>query len=119
VGTLQANQLVITKVQETPWFFRHLRGSAVPFRVDKEWWVLAHFVEYGSPRKYFHCMVVLEADTYKPLRMSLPFAFRKIGIEYCIGMRPLEHAIEFAFSSWDDNPCLAEIPLGGFEWLTL
>jgi glycosyltransferase involved in cell wall biosynthesis len=117
VGQLQDNKLVITKTQPTPWFFRHLRGSAIPFRVEKELWVLAHFVEHSSPRKYFHCMVILDADTYKPLRMSLPFSFRKSGIEYCLGMRPIEHAIEFVFSSWDDNPCLTEIPLNSFEWV--
>jgi hypothetical protein len=117
VGQLQDNKLVITKTHQTPWFFRHLRGSAVPFRIEKELWVLTHFVEYSSPRKYFHCMTVLDAETYTPLRMSLPFAFRKIGIEYCIGMRPMEHAIEFVFSSWDDKPCITEIPLSSFEWL--
>jgi hypothetical protein len=61
--------------------------------------------------------VVLDAKTYKPLRISHPFSFRKTAIEYCIGMRPLERTIEFAFSSWDDNPCLTEIPLESFQWL--
>ncbi len=117
VGQIKSNKLAITKTHTTPWFFQHLRGSAVPFQVEKELWTLTHFVEYGSPRKYFHCMVVLDADTYKPLRISLPFAFRKIGIEYCIGMRPLEKAIEFVFSSWDDNPMITEIPLTSFQWL--
>ena len=119
VGQVKDNKLVITKTHETPWLFRHLRGSAIPFRVDKELWVLTHFVEYSSPRKYFHCMTILDAETYKPVRISLPFSFRKTGIEYCIGMRPLESAIEFVFSSWDDNPCLTEIPLTSFEWLSL
>jgi hypothetical protein len=117
VGQLKDNKLVIAKTQDTPWFFRHLRGSAIPFRVDKELWVLTHFVEYSSPRKYFHCMSILDAETYKPLRISLPFAFRKVGVEYCIGMRPLDGSIEFIFSSWDDNPCITEISLGNFEWI--
>jgi len=117
VGQIKENALVVNTTHPTPWFFRHLRGSAVPFRVDNELWALVHCVEYSSPRKYFHCMVVLDATTYKPLRLSLPFAFRKVGIEYCIGMRPLEHAIEFVFSSWDDNPCITEISLSEFEWI--
>jgi hypothetical protein len=116
VGQVKDNALVITKTHETPWFFRHLRGSAVPFRVGDELWALTHCVEYSTPRKYFHCMVVLDGTTYKPLRMSLPFAFRKVGIEYCIGMRPLDSAIEFIFSSWDDNPCTTEISHTDFEW---
>lgn len=117
VGQLSNNKLVVKTTHETPWFFRHLRGSAVPFRVGDELWALVHCVEYSAPRKYFHCMAVLDAATYKPLRISLPFAFRSVGIEYCIGMRPLERAIEFVFSSWDDNPCITEIGLADFEWL--
>lgn len=119
IGQLKDNKLEITKTHDTPWFFKHLRGSAIPFRIDSQLWVLAHCVEYGSPRKYFHCMVVLDADTYTPIQMSLPFSFRKTGIEYCIGMRPMERAIEFVFSSWDDNPMITEIPLTRFQWIQL
>ncbi len=117
IGQLKDAKLEITKTHKTPWFFRHLRGSAIPFRIENELWALTHCVEYSTPRKYFHCMVVLDGTTYKPLRLSLPFSFRKVGIEYCIGMRPLESTIEFVFSSWDDNPCITEIPLKSFEWL--
>jgi glycosyltransferase involved in cell wall biosynthesis len=119
VGQLKDKTLEITTTHPTPWLFRHIRGSAIPFRIDNELWVLTHCVEYSSPRKYFHSMVVLNAKTYKPLRMSLPFSFRKTEIEYCIGMRPQERAIEFVFSSWDDNPLITEIPLESFQWLQL
>jgi hypothetical protein len=117
VGQLTENKLVVSTVHQTPWFFKHLRGSAVPFQVENELWALTHCVEYSTPRKYFHCMVVLDAKTYKPLRVSLPFSFRKTTIEYCIGMRPLERSVEFVFSSWDDNPCITEILLDSFQWL--
>jgi hypothetical protein len=117
VGQIRDNTLAVTTTHPTPWFFRHLRGSAVPFRIDNELWALTHCVEYSTPRKYFHCMVVLDATTYKPLRMTLPFAFRSVGIEYCIGMQPLETAIEFVVSTWDDNPRLTQIPLDSFEWV--
>jgi tetratricopeptide (TPR) repeat protein len=117
VGQIENNQLKISTTHTTPWFFRHLRGSAPPFRIDSELWTLVHCVEYGSPRKYFHCFVVLDASTYKPLRITLPFCFRKPTIEYCLGVRPMEQAIECTVSSWDDNPMTIEVPLKNLEWL--
>lgn len=69
---------------ETPPAFSLLRGSA-PGRLYKgEMWVLTHFVEYSSPRKYYHCFVKLNKDTYKPIAISLPFVFKSPSIEYCI-----------------------------------
>lgn len=117
VGHLEESTLVFDKEITTPWFFQHLRGSAVPVRVKNELWCLVHFVEYSTPRKYFHCIVVLEPTTYKPLRMSLPFVFRDHGIEYCISVTAHESELQFTFSSWDDNPTITDVPMDAFEWI--
>ena len=102
---------------KTPWFFRHLRGSACPIRMGTELWTLVHYVEYSQPRKYFHCIVVLDSEDYKPQRISLPFVFKAQGIEYCLGWKADDKALTFCFSSWDDNPCLTTVPVTQFEWL--
>lgn len=117
VGQFEGPNLVFKTQHETPWFFRHLRGSSLPFRVKKELWTLVHFVEYSTPRKYFHCFVVLN-DDYRPIRISLPFVFANQGIEYCLGSRLLDaKTIECIYSSWDDNPCFGEIPIADLQWL--
>jgi hypothetical protein len=119
IGAIQAGKFIPQTTRETPWFFQHLRGSAVPFWVGSELWVLAHYVEYAQPRKYFHCIVVLNEE-YTPQRISLPFVFKAHGIEYCLGAHLASPtAVEFAFSSWDDNPCLTTVPLSQFQWLQL
>lgn len=117
VGHLDGNTLKFDTVHETPNFFRHLRGSAVPIRVGNELWCLVHYVEYCMPRKYFHCIVVLDPETYKPKRISLPFVFRSSGIEYCLSMTQVKKNVEFMFSSWDDNPCITQVPMSSLEWI--
>jgi len=119
VGTVKDGALSIQGIHPTPWYFKHLRGSALPIRVGSELWALVHSVEYSQPRKYFHSIVVLDGEDYTPLRISLPFSFKATGIEYCLGWKAEAGAVTFAFSSWDDNPCLTTAPLSRFEWLTL
>jgi hypothetical protein len=120
VGFIKDDRLVIHTTHTTPWFFRHLRGSAIPFRVDDTYWCLLHFVEYSNPRKYYHCFVKLDLDTYKPLAISLPFVFRKgNAIEYCLGCMRENEKIVFGFSTYDDNPCLMKIPMSQIQWLSI
>jgi hypothetical protein len=118
IGTLQGHEIVFHTIHKTPWFFQHLRGSAIPTRVGNELWCLVHFVEHSAPRKYFHCIVAMDAKTYVPVRLSLPFAFRSIGIEYCLSMtlQP-EGKLKFIVSSWDDDPCVIVAPIKEFEWV--
>lgn len=118
VGTFQDDTLVFHTTHQTPWFFKHLRGSSIPILVGKHLWCLVHFVEYSSPRKYFHCIVSLDTKTYKPVAISLPFAFRSIGIEYCLSMTvQSDMTLRFIVSSWDDSPCVTSLPLSKVEWI--
>lgn len=117
VGHLEGDELKFDKEIQTPWFFQHLRGSAVPILVKDELWCLVHYVKYSTPRKYFHCIVVLDPKTYTPKRISLPFVFRNHGIEYCLSMTQEKNDIDFIFSSWDDNPTIARVQSSIFEWI--
>lgn len=120
IGVIQGNELKIHTKHTTPWFFQHLRGSAIPLRVVDELWCLVHFVEYSTPRKYFHCFVSLDANTYKPKAISLPFVFRSNTIEYCIGCSLNDKKnIECIFSTMDDNPCITEFSPSQIEWLRI
>lgn len=117
VGTVEENKLVIHTTHATPWFFQHLRGSAVPIRVGDELWALVHYVEYTQPRKYFHCFVSLNPASYAPKAITLPFVFKAQGVEYCLGCTKTGDTVTFVFSSWDDNPCVTSVPLDAFTWL--
>lgn len=119
VGGIRENAMVIQTTHQTPRFFKHLRGSATPIRMGSDLWALTHYVEYSQPRKYFHCIVALDGEDYTPRRISMPFTFKATGIEYCLGWKAEADALTFAFSSWDDNPCLTTAPLSRFEWMSL
>lgn len=117
IGSFKETSLSLHTSHSTPTFFRHLRGSAVPLRMEKELWCLVHFVEHTSPRKYYHMFVSLDAETYKPKAISLPFVFRSRTIEYCIGVSKTSSHLEFIFSTMDANPCVMEVAMDQMEWI--
>lgn len=118
VGHIKGNTFIDDVRHETSWFWSHLRGSASPVRMGNELWVLVHYVEYTQPRKYFHLFVALDATTYRPKALTLPFVFAATGIEYCLGVcLNGSDTLEVVYSSWDSNPCTGEIPISALEWI--
>ena len=118
VGHIKGNAFVEDRSHATPWLFNHIRGSATPFRVRNELWALVHFVEYSTPRKYFHLFVALDVDTYRPKAITMPFVFANHGVEYSIGARlNANENIDIVFSSWDTHPRVAEIITSDLEWI--
>jgi glycosyltransferase involved in cell wall biosynthesis len=105
-------------LHSTPQLFSLFRGSAPPIRNGSEWWVLVHFVHYCKPRKYYHCVVALDA-AFKPCRFSLPFVFRSASIEYCVSMRLLPSALECYASFQDTDASRVTIPLTELEWVSI
>lgn len=106
------------RVHATPPLFSMFRGSAPPVQRDDEWWTMVHMVQYSKPRKYYHCVVVLDKH-YRPLRVSLPFVFRSPSIEYCVSIRMLSSALECYASFMDCDASRVTIPLEKFEWVSV
>ena len=84
----------IVKEIQTPPMFSNFRGSAPPIRIDNVWWALVHMVDYGPPRKYYHCLVELNSDLV-PTRVSMPFTFVSPAIEYCLSFRRVDDTLHF------------------------
>ena len=119
VGRVQGTQLdITTRFQMSPYFMK-MRGSANAVRYKDQFWCLTHVVKYGSPRKYYHHIVVLDGSTLKPIRLSMPFYFKTHGIEYCLGFHVENDTASFAYSTFDANPRLTSVPLSQFEFLAL
>lgn len=116
IGSVEENDLKIHTEHATPSFFSHMRGSAPPVRIDDELWVMTHIVEYSTPRKYYHILVVLDAHTYAPRRMSCPFVFERASVEYCLGMTA---DLQCVYSSMDDNPKLVTLDRKNLHWTNL
>ena len=119
IGTIRNDRFLFTKKNDTPPLFSLFRGSAPPIEVDGKWLVLVHFVEYCQPRKYYHCFVELEKETYKVLRLSLPFVFKKLGIEFCVSVRLADSMLECFTSFTDTDPSIVRFKPSDLEWLEI
>lgn len=91
--------------------FEKFRGSSIfvkGFR-ENELIGVVHFSEGNSPRHYFHCLVVLNATTFLPIRYSAPFYFENIGIEFCIGFAIENGKYCFWISQFDRDPAFIKV----------
>jgi hypothetical protein len=119
IGKIRNNKFYFNKEIETPPLFSLFRGSAPPIEVNGKWIVLVHFVEYCQPRNYYHCFVELEKSTYNITKVSLPFVFENLGIEFSISGRFANDSLEYYFSSWDSNPSRINIELNSIVYLNI
>ena len=99
----------------TPLFHR-VRGSAPFIETADGMLGIVHLSEEYAPRHYYHMMVLLEKDSYRPLKYSRTFTFRTLGVEFCIGMRILGNKYIYWISRHDRDAMMvqvdmAEIPL--------
>ncbi len=119
VGKIVNNSFIYFIEHNTPPFFEHLRGSSPPFKVGDKWWALVHFVEYSTPRKYYHCFVELD-EKYYPLRLTLPFYFRDNGIEYSISCIPSDgDTFHFYTSFTDTDPHRVIVNKNKLSWINI
>ena len=83
-------KLKITSEQETPNFFRWVRGSTNGVRIGGEVWFICHVVSYEDRRYYYHIIVVLDLFTMKLKRYTKMFTFEKEKVEYTLGFVYME-----------------------------
>lgn len=120
IGKIIGNKFVSAIKHTTPNIFKLFRGSA-PTRIhDDSLWALVHLTECSKPRKYYHCFVELEMNTYKPKRMTLPFVFRSVGVEYCLSFDFKDHTTIRCYASFmDSNPAIVEFNTDDLEWISI
>ena len=100
--------------------FKHVRGSTIFIEYDSAHLVgLVHYSKEGSPRNYYHMLVLLEKDTLLPVKMTAPFFFEKVGIEFCIGMAIKDDNYVFWISTFDRDAIMITVPKNGFVFLTI
>ena len=88
-------KLKITSEQNTPHFFRWVRGSTNGVRMGEEIWFICHVVSYEDRRYYYHIMVVLDAFTMQLKRYTRMFTFEKEKVEYTLGFVYMEREQQF------------------------
>jgi hypothetical protein len=117
IGRLdETDQLRIVKTYEhnTP-FWQGVRGSSTLQNCEEGYICLVHFSEEKWPRHYFHMLVLLEKDTFKPLKYSRFFYFHKKSIEFCIGFCMKDRRYCFWISNFDRDPEYLEVDIDAIE----
>jgi glycosyltransferase involved in cell wall biosynthesis len=94
---------------EVPKIFKDLRGSSNGCLVGDEIWFLTHYVQYCTPRHYYHMIVVLDAKTLKFKRNSILFKFQGECIEYSLGFLVEADRAIFTYSTMDRTSSLISI----------
>lgn len=112
-------KLELVHSYQTHGIFKILRGSAPPITVGDKLVCMAHFVDYVNYRKYYHILVELDKETYRPTRISVPFIFRSPLIEYCVGFRDLGEEFECYPSFMDGDPSRAILSKSTLQWIDI
>lgn len=89
------NKLKIMSEQNTPNFFRWVRGSTNGVRIGDEVWFICHIVSYEDRRYYYHIAVVLDLFTMQLKRYTRLFTFEKEKVEYTLGFVYMEREQQF------------------------
>ena len=86
-------------------FKEEIRGSSNIVYDNGEYVALVHIsVEGTLPKQYYHMLVWLDENTYRPKSMSKLFCFEQYGIEFCLSMCIKSDQYVFFFSSQDRDP---------------
>jgi len=107
-------KLEIVKSKKIPGaWFNKIRGSSVFIEEPRGLIGIVHFSEEGSPRHYYHILMLLDRVTKEPLKYSEIFYFDKIGVEFCIGFTILEKDARYCFwiSQEDRDAKMVSVPI--------
>jgi len=119
IGKLINNKLVVEKKIDMPNLFSLARGSTNGFAFGNEIWFIVHYVHVnnGSPRDYYHGIVVLNNNDYTLKAYTKPFKFTDNPVEYCCGLIVTDHSFIVSHSVMDresyvkiyDKLCISEM----------
>jgi hypothetical protein len=103
-----SDMLCIESSQDTPTFFRHMRGSSTFIAEGGFLWCLTHCVIYEQPRKYYHMVVKVDPSNDKIVAYTNPFYFMNNAIEYCLSLEKRGDTYYTFVSQNDSNPVFVE-----------
>jgi hypothetical protein len=111
-GIEEKMEIILSIPNWTP-RFTNVRGSSNFIETPEGWMGVVHLSEEHSPRHYYHMLVLLDKETFLPLKYSRTFVFHKHSIEFCMGFDCSGNRYRFWFSNYDRDPEYLEI-LKGF-----
>jgi len=118
-----ATKLVIKISHPTnPLIFGRLRGSSCFIEATIEGVSgllgVTHFSDDSIPRKYYHRLILLNPENFKPLKYSRGFYFENNSVEFCIGFTQLHKQYIFWVSQMDRDPIKVSVLCNEFRnWI--
>lgn len=113
LGKVVGDELVIERTYQIDMgLFSKVRGSTTfaEWVLDRDYLVgMVHFSEERSPRHYYHMLVLLEKETFKPWKYSNTFCFEKLAIEFSVGMSMVKGEYVFWISQFDRDPMMVKV----------
>jgi hypothetical protein len=121
IGHVVGGALELLVNKPMPACLNGLKGSTICLPYQGHWLTVVHSSEEGSPRKYFHYLVMLDRATGLPVKLSQRFVFSRRGIEFCIGvcLESEGERIRFWYSQHDRDPGWLSTNLEAFVWTTI
>jgi hypothetical protein len=116
---INGDSLRIIKIQNTPLFFSHMRGSTTLVIYEGAMYCMIHCVIDTRPRKYYHSLVRLNATTLSIESYTPPLYFKSNYIEYTIGIEIRDGVLYSIVSQNDCNPILVKIQMNTLKWLPI
>jgi tetratricopeptide (TPR) repeat protein len=101
IGDVVKNEFKLTNEINTPNFFGYMRGSTNGVIVGNEIWFLTHLVSYEDRRNYYHCMVILDKNTFRLKKYTPLFTFEKNKVEYTLGFVYMDNRFLIGYSVFD------------------
>ena len=117
---LETHALEITRKYEIDvGLFTKVRGSSTFVEwIDRDYLVgIVHFSEEHAPRHYYHMLVLLEKDTFKPVKYTNTFYFEHLAIEFCMGMTIRDNTYCFWISQFDRDPLFVKIQINQLPFI--
>jgi hypothetical protein len=108
----ETNKLEIIQSYEikSPEFHR-IRGSTIFIDNGDHLLGVVHFCEEMIPRQYYHLLITLDKETFKPIAYSDPFCFQHYGVEFCIGFTIQYEKYVFWISKKDNNAIMVSVDM--------
>jgi hypothetical protein len=98
----------------SPWFHK-VRGSSLFVDNGEHLVGVVHFSEETTPRRYYHMLVSLDKETFRPLKYSEIFHFQHLGIEFCIGFTIKNGEYVFWISQMDIKPLTISMDINNLK----
>ena len=114
----EKKELVIIKTHPTfsP-LFSKMRGSTIFQEVEEGLLGVVHFSEEHGPRHYYHMLLLLDKETFAPIKYTETFCFEKLGVEFCIGFAVNKDIYTFWISRHDRDPVTIQISKKEIKWI--